>query len=131
MPPVIAGDDAVVGRYVGSLDYALTGNRDAECLHSVHFEIVRRDDYWLGAARIQLFVQLTPCPTYFVCVGRVLDDVGERLETDGWKLPDQGAIGRPLEKSIPKWIGTPIFGDEEQGKKSDIYQELRSIGLCE
>lgn len=129
LPSLVVGSDPVVGRYVGSLDYAIAGQPDAPCLHSLHFDISEREDYWLATARIQLFVQITPCPTYVACIGRVDDDAARRLKTDGWKLPRQGAIGKPLEAPLPRYIATTIIGTDERAKESDIQKELRALGL--
>lgn len=131
LPAVILGDDESVGKYVGTLDYAIAGLVQAPCLHSVHLALWNNDGNWIAVARVQFFLQLTPCPTYFAFIGRL----GDRLNTDAdptkWMLPRQGMIGRPLSESIPRWVGTVLFGKREDGAGSDILDELRALGLID
>jgi hypothetical protein len=80
-------------------------------------------------ARIQFFIQLTPAPTYIAVIGRVRKEVTVDPALAAWHLPRQGMIGKPLTRTIPRWVGTTLFGKREDGSGSDILNELRSIDL--
>lgn len=129
LPTIILNCHDVVGQYVGTLDYALRGIDDPPCLHTIHLSANWLRGQMLAYARIQLFIGLTPCPTYMVVVGRL----GEGVEVDpnlaAWYLPPAGVIGAPLAGTTPRWVGTTLFGKQSDGGAADILQELRDAGL--
>lgn len=131
LPAVILGKDEAVGKYIGTLDYALAGLVEPPCLHSIHLALWHYEGSWNAVARIQFFLQLTPCPTYVAIIGRLKDEVKVDSVLTQWTLPKQGMIGRPLPNPIPRWVGTILFGKREDGKGKDILDELRSLGLIE
>lgn len=131
LPPVILGKEKAAGKYVGTYDYALKGLDSSPCLHSVHLSFLKHETGWISTARIQLFLQLNPCPTYIVLIGRLKENVKFDRKLEEWALPTQGMFGDPLTEKIPKWVGTTFIGKPENSRNDDILSELRTIGLIE
>jgi hypothetical protein len=129
-PGILDGRTQGVGRFVGSLDYALLGDAKAPCLHTVHLSVDTNADPRVAYARIQLFVQLTPSPTYLVVVGRLPSYARVDPEMQEWRLPRAGMHGKPLPLPLPRWVGTTLLGRPRPGHPSRIVQELEALGLA-
>jgi hypothetical protein len=129
LPAVILGEDESAGKYIGTLDYALAGLAAPPCLHAVHLALCDHGGSRYAVARVQFFLQLTPCPTYVAVIGRLDDEIKVDASLSNWTLPKQGMIGRPLPDPVPRWIGTVVIGRREDGAGKDIHDELKSIGL--
>jgi hypothetical protein len=106
LPPVIRGQDEAVGKFVGTLDYALVGLTGAPCLHSVHLGLVKHEGRWLGVARVQLCLQLTPCPTYTAVVGPLREGKFNSIPAS------QIGRSRVGEQSAALWSGHCRGGSE-------------------
>lgn len=128
-PGILNGSFEAVGRFVGSLDYALRGDPHALCLHSIHLSVNSTFEPRLACARVQFFVQLVPSPTYVVVVGRLPRHARVDPAMQQWQLPRKGMIGTPLPAPLPRWVGTTLFGRREHGDGVDILAELEGIGL--
>jgi hypothetical protein len=128
-PSILDGHTHQVGRFVGTLDYALRGSPEAPCLHSVHLSVDTKADPRVAYARIQLFLQLTPSPTYLVVVGRLPNHAKVDPQMQEWQLPRAGMLGKPLSLPLPRWVGTTQFGEPRPGHPSQISGELEAIGL--
>jgi hypothetical protein len=111
------------------LDYALRGDPKAPCLHSVHLCVDTNADPRVAYARVQLFLQVTPSPTYLVVVGRLPGHAKVDPQMQHWQLPRAGMYGNPLRFPLPRWVGTTLVGRPDPDRPSRIVQELESIGL--
>jgi hypothetical protein len=130
LPSAIEGTEQRVGMYVGTSDNAVAGQPSAPCLHSVHLgHTIADEGHAIALARIHLFLQQHPTPTYVVAIGRIADDCIAKVGVSQWHLPPQGMIGLPLPGPLPGWVGTTIFGRRQDGAGKDIVHDLEVLGL--
>jgi len=127
-PAILTGNTQQVGRFVGTLDYALRGSPEAPCLHTVHLCVDTMADPRVALARVQLLLQITPSPSYLVVIGRLPSHAKVDPQMQAWQLPRAGMYGTPLSLPLPRWVGTTQFG-KRPNRTSQITEELDALGL--
>lgn len=131
LPDVVTGKEMAAGRFVGNADYAVPGQPAASCLHSIHLGYtLGLDGVRIALARIHLFLQLHPSPTYLAAIGVIRRDEVAGIADAKWHLPFFGEVGIPMKTPLPKWLGTKIYSGGRPMAESEIYKELKVRGFA-
>jgi hypothetical protein len=132
LPDVVTGKETAVGRFVGNGDYAVSGQPAAPCLHSIHLgHTLGLGGARIALARIHLFLQLHPSPTYLAAIGVIRPDAVADIADAEWHLPSFGEVGIPMKPPLPKWLATRIYSGGRPLADNVVYKELKERGFAE